>query len=374
MKESSSYILFQLMLSALGNEVNVSELPADIDWREVIDHAFCQGVAAIAVDGLSKVYGVECMVEGFDALDSPELEALKYEWFGSTFQAEENYQRYKTVIESLAKILSAHNQRLLLLKGYALSQVYPIPKHRPLGDIDLFQGLAGDEAFRDAGIDVKAEYHKHSTFLIESITVENHLKFLDDIKHRSNRKFERILQQLNDSKDYPKEELPIGGQTILLPNATFNALFLLRHAGEHFAAHEICLRQILDFGLFINENHSKIDWPYVLKVFREEKMMPFYDAIGTICVEHLGMDLPAFEGLTINMPLAEKVLADIFLPQKEGDVPNRKKHIVKYGLFMTRRWWRNRWKYKMVYNESLLDSFWTLAVNRVRGEKGGFAN
>lgn len=234
----------------------------------------------------------------------------------------------------------------------------------------MFQGQAGDDAFRAAGIDVKAEYHKHSSFQMEGIIVENHLKFLDDIKHRSNRRFERILQQLNDSKDYPKEELPVGGQTVLLPSATFNALFLLRHAGEHFAAHEICLRQILDFGLFISTNHSKIDWPYVLKVFREEKMMPFYDAIGTICVEHLGMDLSAFEGLTVNKPLAERVLDDIFLPQEEGNVPDRKKHIVRYGLFMTRRWWRNRWKFKMVYNESLLDSFWTLALNRVRGEKG----
>ena len=363
----SAKILFQLLRAALGGETEIS-LPNDVDWNEVIDISFDQGVAAIAVDGLQKLYEANPGLEL--EIDSEELEDLKYEWFGEVMSSEDDYQKYESVIESLANILFSHNQKLLLLKGYALSQVYPIPEHRSLGDIDIYQGQEGDGAFRAAGINVRAEYHKHSSFTVDDVTVENHLKFLDDIKHRSNRKFEQILQQLNDSKEYPKEELTVGNQKILLPNPTFNALFLLRHAGEHFAAHEICLRQILDFGLFISSNNSKIDWPYVLKIFCEEKMMPFYDAIGTICVEHLGMDLSAFEGVTINKPLAERVLDDIFLPQEEGDVPDRKRHIVRYGLFMTRRWWRNRWKYKMVYNESLLDSFWTLALNRVRGEKG----
>lgn len=362
-------ILFYLLRSSLGTVGAKWDLSAisKICWQQVVDLSFDQGVAAIAVDGLQKFYEANPGLEL--EIDSEELEDLKYEWFGEVMSSEDDYQKYKSVIESLANILFSHNQKLLLLKGYALSQVYPIPEHRPLGDIDIYQGEEGDKIFSDARINVRTEYHKHSSFTMDGITVENHLKFLDDIKHRSNRKFEQILQQLNDSGEYPKEELTVGNKKILIPNPTFNALFLLRHAGEHFAGHEISLRQILDFGLFIRHNHSKIDWPLVLKVYREEKILPFYNAIGTICVEHLGMDLSAFEGLTVNNPLAERVLDDIFLPQEEGDVPDRRRHIVRYGIFMTRRWWRNRWKYKMVYNESLLDSFWTLALNRVRGEK-----
>ena len=51
MKESSVNTLFQLLRSALGNQ-SAEGLPADIDWKEVIDLSFEQGVAAIAVDGL----------------------------------------------------------------------------------------------------------------------------------------------------------------------------------------------------------------------------------------------------------------------------------------------------------------------------------
>ena len=47
---SSSHTLFSLLRAALGNEA-VGALPSDIDWQEVIDLSFEQGVAAIAVEG-----------------------------------------------------------------------------------------------------------------------------------------------------------------------------------------------------------------------------------------------------------------------------------------------------------------------------------
>ena len=51
MVDSSANILFQLLRAALGSETEVS-LPASVNWQEVIDLSFDQGVAAIAVDGL----------------------------------------------------------------------------------------------------------------------------------------------------------------------------------------------------------------------------------------------------------------------------------------------------------------------------------
>lgn len=134
---SSANTLIQLLRSALGSQSDEG-IPADVDWRDVINHAFSQGVAAIAVDGLSKVYCVECMVEGFDALDSPELEALKYEWFGEVFSCEEDYKKYQSAIAQFLKLCREQQVDVLLLKGYGLSLNYPVPSHRPCGDIDIF--------------------------------------------------------------------------------------------------------------------------------------------------------------------------------------------------------------------------------------------
>ena len=78
----SSEILFRLLRAAVGNE-DAGELPPDIDWREVIDLSFDQGVAAIAVDGLHRL--CELHPEMDLSLNSMELRDLKYEWFGELF-------------------------------------------------------------------------------------------------------------------------------------------------------------------------------------------------------------------------------------------------------------------------------------------------
>lgn len=50
---SSSETLLMLLRAALGNEA-VGALPSNIDWQEVIDLSFGQGVAAMLVDGIDK--------------------------------------------------------------------------------------------------------------------------------------------------------------------------------------------------------------------------------------------------------------------------------------------------------------------------------
>ena len=39
---------------------------------------------------------------------------------------------------------------------------------------------------------------------------------------------------------------------------------------------------------------------------------------------------------------------------------------LKYAVAKSHRWWRNRWKYRLVYNESLVESFVWLAKNRMK--------
>ena len=55
----SDEVLFRLLRIALGNEKTPLNLALEgrlVDWREVIDLSFEQDVAAIAVDGLQRLY------------------------------------------------------------------------------------------------------------------------------------------------------------------------------------------------------------------------------------------------------------------------------------------------------------------------------
>ena len=141
MKESSVNTLFQLLRSALGSQ-SAEGLPSDIDWKEVIDLSFEQGVAAIAVDGLGFAHDNDddnLNQESLEpALDSPELEDVKYEWFGAVFLCEEDYQGYLAKLQELMGLYRSEGIRAMVLKGYGLGLNYPIPAHRPTGDVDVY--------------------------------------------------------------------------------------------------------------------------------------------------------------------------------------------------------------------------------------------
>ena len=147
MIDSAATILLQLLRIALGNEA-AGTLPADVDWQEVINLSFDQGVATIAVDGLQKLLEENPNLEL--ELDKEELEELKYDWFGSTLQAEENYRKYVKAITSLVRTYSDNGIETMILKGYGLSLNYPIPAHRPTGDIDVYLSdwKKGDDVIR----------------------------------------------------------------------------------------------------------------------------------------------------------------------------------------------------------------------------------
>ena len=266
--------------------------------------------------------------------------------------------------------------RMLLLKGYGCSLCYPKSEHRPTGDIDVYLFGKKDEADdlveKCLGIKVHREYHKHSTFNYGGVEVENHAKFIDDVSHKSNIRFESILMTVLDKEECLKSPI----DNVLLPSPTFNALFLLRHTGEHFASNEITLRQVLDVGTFFQRYHSKIDWALIFKVYKEERILRFFNALATICVDRLGMDSACFASddkqyvYQQDTALAERVLSDIFkkkdvLPMSTVGIDTIGKKL-RYAIDKSRRWWHNRWKYQLVYNENIVESFWWLARNRIR--------
>ena len=335
------------------------------DWNNLSVLSSKQGVSAIVLDAISK------LPEG-----QRPPRPLLLQWIGKVAMQEQIYEKHKKAIEELAAFYEQRGISMLLLKGYGCSLSYPKPNHRPTGDIDIYlfgkQHEADELVEKELGIKVYREYHKHSVFNFHGVEVENHAKFIDDASHKSNVCYEETLMDVLHERGCL--ESPI--ENMHLPSPTFNSLFLLRHTGEHFAANEIILRHVLDIGTFFQKYHEKVGWGTVFDVYRKQRMDRFFDAIATICVEYLGMDASCFGSgdgrfsYHSNCDLAERILDDIFvekdfLPMSTSGIDTWGKKL-NYGIDKTRRWYTNRWKYELVYNESMLESFWWLARNRMR--------
>ena len=225
MKNIQTLLKLLRFANAQASTVSDTVLPSNIDWRTVYGIAVHQGVSAILLDAIGRL-----------PAEARPPKPVLMQWIGQTTMMERMYAKHRERIVELADFYKQHGIKMLLLKGYGCSLCYTKPEHRPTGDIDVFLFGRQDEADilleKQLRIKVHREYHKHSTFNYAGVEVENHAKFIDDVSHKSNIRFERILMSILGRY----ECLQSGIDNVLLPSPTFNALFLLRHTGEHFAS------------------------------------------------------------------------------------------------------------------------------------------
>lgn len=344
-----SEILFASLRSSLfGAEINEAmyrSLSAE-EWMQLFRFSAKQGVLAIVYD----------VVSGLPA-DCQPPRNIRLQWALSVEAIENRYHKQKRLIEKLAQFYTEHGIRMMLLKGYGLSTYYPVPEHRECGDIDIWlygeQQRADELLSRLKGVDIDEDKHHHTTFVIDGILVENHYDFLNVHAHPSNRQIEIELQRL--SREEESTIIEIGDQTVYLPSANLNALFILRHAASHFAAAEISLRHILDWVLFVKNNSSDVNWQWLCKIAKEQNMDKFLNALNAISIAYFGLDSDIIPKFKRDDELEHRVFNDILSPEFLEQMPER--GFVKRLIYRYRRWWANRWKHRIVYREGLLRTF-----------------
>lgn len=332
-----------------------------VDWVALKALAEQQGLSAVVLDGLNNVHGEGFMVKGSSnsalATDS-ELSTLntqlKLEWIGEVLQYEQRYAVYERNIRNLAAFYRKHGIRMMVLKGYGLSQNYPVPHHRPCGDLDIY--LFGDQEKADMligeefGIKIDNSHHHHSVFQFQGETVENHYDFLNVYVRKSNKRMEVKLKEIANSNLDLNVNL---NDNIVFPSVEFNAIYLLRHCAAHFASTEMTVRQVLDWAFFMEKHHREIKWEEYIPYIKQEGMFKFYNLLGLFCMSHLGFDASIFHGLYSD-ELIKRFSNEILEPEFKDRENGRLLHSLSVK---PRRWWHNRWKNRLCYPDSAWEEF-----------------
>ena len=330
------------------------------DWNEVYTLALKHGVGAISFDGIQECYATN--PDSVASLESTANKALKYDWFGIGISTEIANEDYRNTIASLADIYAKAGIKMMLLKGYGLSLDYPIPGHRPVGDIDVYLyglGKQADEAVKlQAGVAVKQNGDKHSTFKYEGITVENHASFINAKVHPSLLRLEMILES-EAANGIPLKLKTEGGDaaTVYLPSHIANALFLPFHCASHFVHGEALLRQICDWACFVRKYGKEINWDFVWTEVEAAGYGKFYCCLNGIVEQYLGVPRDVLPSWPRYSKLQEIVLAEIF---KQG--PPKK--LSFFGKIL--RYFASCWRYKLVFRESMISTFFRQARSYFR--------
>lgn len=341
-----------LVRAGIGHPMG--ELPETMEWDRVMALAEEHGLSAVVWDA------VDSLVRG-DALTGGRAipKQLMYDGFGAALSFEQRYEQYRSAISSLSSALSSGGIKTMVLKGYALSLEWPVPQHRPCGDIDIwnFGRYRDADALlaREYGVKIDDSHHHHTVFKWKDFSVENHYDIVNVHAHRSSAEMEKIFKELAQDDSC---SIDVQGARIYLPSANFHALFLLRHAVSHFASTHLNLRQVLDWAFFVEKHTDEIDWPWLLGILGCFHMTDFFNCLCRICVDDLGFEKSVFHSGSVDNSLKERVLNDILKPEFQGKEP---RGLLRRVLFKYRRWHSNAWKHRLCYKESLLSSFFVSA-------------
>lgn len=322
-------------------------LPAE-KWASLGDLARNQGVLGIILDGIDKLentrYGL-----------TRELQVnQKLEWIGEVLQIEQRNQHQKEVMNDLTEKWLQNNIRVMVMKGQANGLLYPKPNHRSPGDIDcyLFKDYAlGNEIARHLGADVDESWYKHSVIRYEGETFENHQYFV----HTREGKRSKLLQkELADALNADKWEY-FPDSCICLPPAQWNAMFLTYHACAHFITEGLRLKQLLDWAMFLHKEQNDVDWEQFYAFCDRYHLRRFSDAITTICIKHLGVQITNSTIITkssyANKVLDSALYDDDYIYGTGEGLWESRLHLVK-SMF------KYRWKYEDIYQQSVWKQLW----------------
>lgn len=364
---SNEKLLLNLIKIALGKSTKCA-LPNALEWNILFDMSMKQCVPSLVLDGLNKSLASEpCQGnKGIGKMD-------KLKWLSMVLNMERQYTKHENVIAELAAFYQRAGYQMMLLKGYGLSKYWPIPNHRPTGDIDIYlmhMNSDGKEKSQPAwkcadklmteklGIQVDNSHHHHSVFTYKGIMVENHYDFINVHSHRSNRWIENEFKTLalKGNEEFTFDN----GAKLLFPSPLLNCLFVARHNASHFAAEHLNLRQLLDWVLFVEERHKDIDWDYFWSMAKKMGMEKFVLCMAFIAIEQLSFEKDIFhipnefkDFQKCEHDLIDKVLDNILHPTDEA---NDGKGIA-YVINRYKLWKNNLWKHRIVYSDSVVSTF-----------------
>ena len=337
-------VLLKVIRIAIGAEKDVS-VPIAVDWHEVFVLSKQQGVCALCADVIVKMgesWGVE--------------ENLRYEWMGQAMVSELYYEKQKNVIEALALMFADEGLRMFLMKGYAASLMYEKPNRRSAGDIDFYlfgEGEKGDAVLISKGIKVKQNEDKHSVATYEGVHLENHASFLNVQEHPSLNLLESILE----SECENASAVEVGKSSILVPTVLHNALFLSSHIAGHFVFEGASLKQLVDWAVFLKNNDTAIQWDKVFALVDDAGYGTFLRCLNGIAKSYLGVNVSELSEKDQDVGLVDKVLSEIIYP-KFSEKGN--------AVYKLRRYMCGGWKYRLVYRESMLATFFRRGWNLFR--------
>ncbi len=269
-------LFFSLLKHYLGNGPRPS-VGGEDSWQEVYDTAKDQALTGILFS----------VVEGYPKEETAPR-ALLREWLSDSLViARKNI----SADEAVGKLFSDFNgsgYRCVLLKGQGAALMYPTPKYRSSGDIDLWVEGGRDDVvakIRQRRPSSRICYNHGDYGEVDGVPVEVH--FLPTWLY--NPFHDRRIQSYFDAelaRDKVRH-VTIGSAEVQVPGSDFNAVFMLAHMYKHIFNEGLGLRQLMDYYFVLVD--PGLDREKAVKAIRSTGLSRFAEAVMFVEGEVFGL-------------------------------------------------------------------------------------
>ena len=186
-----------------------------------------------------------------------ESKKIKLQWIASVLQLEQRNELTNLRAQQLTDFFSKGKFRTCVLKGQGVSLLYPNPKHRRCGDIDLWvEGKRDDivNYIRSKGVKVYDVHLVHATAeFFKDVPVEIHFCPSWMYNPILNRRLQLFFAS-QASAQFAHYDKKVG---FAYPTIFFNLVHSMVHINRHVFEEGIGLRQLMDYYFILK--HSSRD-------------------------------------------------------------------------------------------------------------------
>ena len=388
--------LFEVMRSVLAPPSSPSSSPTDLST--FIAFATQQGVAGIVAQAVKNCdeHPVIQLIN-----NTPQK---KMEFLLSLTEQENDYKKKKEALSSLLTSLTPPSEfpNFLLLKGISLSQYWPVPQHRPCGDIDIMpvtihtteEGTVVpelnnlrelvslvDAAVESQGVTVKAkDNNKHTKFMWQGVQIENHFALAEQARLFGFGKANDLL--MASMQKYGLTPLPSNPSNLSNPSSSLYTLspssqyiYFIVHMLIHlFSRETILLRHFVDISLYLDAHRHDIDVEGSNHIIREMGYSRVKDIFLHIAHYLTGIDLSFLCETTSHThdapapceltPIERRVMREMLrqdLTKKPGD-DNPQNHILRFfKIFVDHG--KKYWMYRLIEHSFYTDLWDSISVS-----------
>ena len=276
--------LFALLRACLkGTAPDADLFSGEVPWERLYTLSDEQAVSPLVTDG----------IEMLPDARKPGIELLE-PFLADTMATEIRNDTMDRFAGGLFKALYKAGIPALMVKGQGLAPLYPDPRHRQPGDIDILVRPADYERTKalllPKATQVDAEHPEilHQGMMFGSVEVEIHGSISTLMSVALDRKLSALLDDLFRKEDFT--EVTVGGTPVKTPSALFNAVYILVHFLHHYWSSGVGLRQLIDWELFVTKNFDRIDRAELEALLQDLGLMRLWQTFGGLAADRLGAD------------------------------------------------------------------------------------